>query len=80
MMTVCFQCQMAVIDMGHKAPEGWLPFGWGPGHEDPQHYYVFSEDTPDSPNGQAQKLEVVRLCEIPNPVKRNDHDSNPDYI
>jgi hypothetical protein len=65
----CQQCVSTIKELGHRAPEGWRPFAWGPSVENPSHYYVFPEDTPDI--DESQELETERLCGRNNWIKRN---------
>jgi len=66
----CSLCRRTSSTLGHKAPKGWLPFAWGSSTEDPQHFYVFPESTPEPKAGIPQELLVSRLCEVSSPECR----------
>lgn len=65
----CSQCIHIIRELNNISPVGWKPFAWGFSEENPQHFYVFPEETPDL-DIDPQELAVRKICEIQNPVKR----------
>lgn len=66
----CTKCQEVRKYLDSKTPKGWMPFAWGPEDEEPCHFYVISEDTPDPIYGEEQEVDTTKLCEVPNPERR----------
>ena len=67
----CKECVRIAEALGNRTPVGWIPFGTGPQAEKAIHFYVLLETTPEPPSdGTPQAVEVLRLCEVPNPLKR----------
>jgi len=66
----CEKCLTVRAAMGGQTPRGWAPFAWGPSGEEPLHFYVFPEDTPDSAPGTAQEVPTTKLCEVADPERR----------
>jgi hypothetical protein len=69
-MYKCLNCQRIAKSLNNKTPIGYKPFAWGNGDEEPQHFYVFSENTPECEDGELQQLDTIKLCEVSNPIIR----------
>lgn len=70
-MNQCPACLERVKALGNRTPVGYAHFGYSPSSEMSEHVYVFPEDIPDVAVGEVQAVDVVRLCEMENPIKRD---------
>jgi hypothetical protein len=69
-MSKCTYCVQRAQDLGNQCPVGYEVFGWGPNSEEPKHYYVTTEEEDDTFLKEPVEVDVIALCEIPNPIKR----------
>jgi hypothetical protein len=63
----CKSCISVIRKLDHRSPVGWKPFAWGPSIEEPNHFYIFPEDTPDN---EVQELDVTKICDRNDWTKR----------
>ena len=70
-MARCWECKNLIEKLGRKTPKDWMPFAWGPSTEEPEHFYVLSEDTPEPPGPNIpQVVDTIKLCKVPSPERR----------
>lgn len=63
---ICSRCKTVIAEMGNKSPVGYIPFGYGPSSEDPTHFYVMKESDAE----QEGQIDVLPICDVPNPERR----------
>ena len=66
----CAECVRLAQELGSKTPVGWTAFGWGPSDEDPNHFHVMVESENTTDVWGPEQVDVTRLCDVENPVKR----------